>query len=353
MQVNADRLPSLLESSLAPIYLIAGDEPLLVQEARDAVRAKALASGVDERHLLQVERADDWQRIAMASDSLGLFASRRLFDVRLEKGIDAAAEAALSRFAERPSPDDVLIVSCTNIDKRGQGKPWYRAVERSGVHVQVWPVRAAELPRWLEMRARRLGLDIERDALRFLAGQVEGNLLAAAQQLDLLRLLGAGPWTVDEVAKAVEDAARFEVFSLFDAACAGEAERALQMLRSFEQEGEYPLPVLSAFASQLRRLIVLHAQVEGGERFEQAASNARIYGRDRLQAWQRAVGRARGQSLQRLLPRLATADQQVKGMLRGDPWMTLADVALALAGKPPRTLQAPVRDYQRRQPVGR
>ena len=353
MQINADRLSTQLASGLAPLYLVAGDEPLLVQEARDAIRAEAIKAGIDERHVLQVERADDWQRITADSDNLGLFATRRLFDVRLEKALDAAAETALTRLVARPNPDDVLLISCPNIDKRAQAKAWYKAFDAAGVHVQIWPVRAAELPRWLELRARRIGIAIERDALRYLSSQVEGNLLAAAQQLDLLKLLGTGPWTVDAVARAVDDAARFEAFALFDAACAGDAERVLQMLRSFELEGEYPLPVLSAFASQLRRLIAVRMNMEdSGDSFERAAAAARIFGRDRLQAWQRASSRASVLALQRLLPRLATADQQVKGMLRGDPWQSLMDVALALAGQPPSVLRLPLRDYLRRQPVG-
>ena len=353
MQINADRLATQLASGLAPLYLIAGDEPLLVQEARDAVRAEASKAGIDERHVLQVERADDWQRITAESDSLGLFASRRLFDIRLEKGLDAAADAALTRLVARPNPDDVLLISCSNLDKRAQAKAWFKAFDRVGVHVQIWPVRAAELPRWLDARARRMGIAIDRDALRYLSSQVEGNLLAAAQQLDLLKLLGAGPWTVDAVARAVDDAARFEAFALFDAACAGDAARVLQMLRSFELEGEHPLPVLSAFASQLRRLIALQAIMDDtGESFERAAAGARIFGRDRLQAWQRALSRASGTALTRLLPRLATADQQVKGMLRGDPWQTLMDVALALAACPPNVMRLALRDELRRQPIG-
>ena len=353
MQINAEQLPDHLARGLAPLYLLAGDEPLLKQEARDAIRLAAREAGIDERHVLHIERADSWRAVSEQADSLSLFATRKVLDVRLEKDIDAAAEAALLGLAQHLNSDDVLIVSTNQIDKRNQNKPWFKAVQGAGVHVQIWPVRSNEMPRWLEQRARRAGVRLEREALRFLVSQVEGNLLAAVQQLELLRLLDAGKvWDVDALAAIVDDAAHFEVFGLLDAACAADTQRCMQMLRNFRLRGDHALAIASAFAGQLRRLISLAEQVAAGASAEQAILEGRIYGRDRQAAWRRVLERASAAELWRALASFATLDQQVKGLRRGDPWQTFELIVMAVAGRAPALFDANLERFELRMPVG-
>ena len=353
MQIGAEQLTDQLGRGLAPLYLLAGDEPLLKLEARDAIREAARAAGIDERQVRHIAHPDHWHDVRAEANSMSLFATRKVLDVRLEKDLDAAGEAALLDLATHLNPDDVLIVTTGQIDKRNQAKPWFKAVLGVGVHVQIWPVRASEMPRWLEQRARRAGVRLDREAMRFLVTQVEGNLLAAAQQLALLKLLDAGKvWDVDALAATVDDAAHYEVFGLLDAACGGDGARCALMLRNFRLRGDHSLAIAGAFGSQLRRLIAVADRVAGGVDPEHAIAEARIFGRDRQLAWRRLLERSSAAALWAALSQFTILDQQVKGLRRGDPWQTLARIVMAVAGHEPRLDHAAVARFEVRAPVG-
>jgi DNA polymerase III, delta subunit len=184
-------LSAQLASGLAPVYLISGDEALLVQEAADAVRAAAREQGADERELFHVETGFDWQQLLQSAGSMSLFSSRRLLELRMRSAAPGKeGGAALQAWVEAATGDDVLLVLMPRLDARSQKSKWYSTLERAGVHLPVWPVELGEMPRWLTARCRAEGVRLDEEALALLTARVEGNLLAAAQTVTRLALSG-------------------------------------------------------------------------------------------------------------------------------------------------------------------
>ncbi|MGH8454097.1 MAG: DNA polymerase III subunit delta, partial [Nevskiales bacterium] len=190
MPIKPEQIPAQLNRGLATAYLLAGEEPLLLQEAADAIRARARAEGYSEREVLHVETGFDWHRLHAAGENLSLFASRRILEVRLgDKGPGVEGAEALTAWLETPVPDTLLIVHASKLDKRGRESAWFAAFERAGVAVYAWPVSSADLPRWIEARLRTASLRAANDAIELLTARTEGNLLACAQEIEKLKLL--------------------------------------------------------------------------------------------------------------------------------------------------------------------
>lgn len=343
MQLRPDQLERHLRGTLARAYVIASDEPLLTMEARDQIIAAARRNGVGERMFFDVDAQFEWSRFGVQSMTMSLFAERRLLDVRMSGTPDAEAEAALVRSIGGEG-EDVLVLTLPGIDRRAEGRGWFKSLTASGVYVRIYALREQELPAWVEARARRANVRLDRDAVQLLCDRVEGNLLAAAQQIDLLSLLAAGELIdAPRLGAIIDDVSRFENFALFDAAVAGAGERALHVIAALQVAGEAPLATAGALAFQLRRLLAMAEAVAGGAAPAEAVAAARLFGRERIAACVRALSRLRPAHCLALLAQLARCDQQVKGMQRGDPWQTLAEVALDLAGCMP----APVREITR------
>ncbi|MEE8380042.1 MAG: DNA polymerase III subunit delta, partial [Gammaproteobacteria bacterium] len=207
MKLYPEKLNAHLKGDLLPIYFFSGDEPLQLGEAADAVRRAAREQGYTEREVMHAERGFDWNELLAASNAMSLFAEKRVIDLRLPTGKPGKdGGAALVEYAERPPEDTVLLVSSGKVDKRSQSAKWYKALDKVGATLQVWPVDAKEMPNWLDQRLRSRGLQPERDAARLIAERVEGNLLAAAQEVDKLLLLnGEGPLSTEQVEAAVAD----------------------------------------------------------------------------------------------------------------------------------------------------
>lgn len=338
MRLKPDQLAQHLQRGLAPVYLIGGDEPLQLMEAGDAVRAAARAAGCSERQVFEVERGFDWGSLLEARDNLSLFAERRLLELRLpsgKPGTDGAA--ALLEYFAAPPAGDVLLILAGKLDKETQQAKWYAAAERAGAVVQVWPVDAAQLPAWIERRMRGRGMQPAPEAAALLAARVEGNLLACAQEIEKLALLrGAGPVTADDVAEAVADSARYNVYDLVDRALAGEAEQCARVLQGLRGEGEEPVLVLWALARELRGLARMRAALADGRPEERVFAEQRVW--DKRKPLLRAALRRHGVAgCHALLRRAAAADRVIKGAAPGDAWDELMALALALAGVRPLT----------------
>ena len=306
MKLTPDSLGGHLARELAPAYLLCGDEPLLVGEAADAVRARARAAGFTDRVVHFIERGSSWDDVRAAAGSLSLFASRRLVELRLPTGKPGAAgSAAIVELLERRDPDTLLLILSGRLDRDAQGATWVRAVDAHGVVLTAWPIGRDKLPAWLEARARRAGLQFEPEALALLADRTEGNLLAARQEIDRLALtVRHGRVGIGELAGSVGDSARFDVFTLGAAARAGQAARALRIVAGLRAEGvEAPL-VLWSLLREARQLL------QGGGRFSRRDAP-------------RLIGRAR------------RADRAIKGRLQADAWDELALFAAELCGHNP------------------
>ena len=232
MQLKPEQLDGHLRKQLAPVYFISGDEPLRVMEAADAVRAAAREQGYSEREVLSVEAGFDWGRLDAAAGSMSLFAERRLVDLRLPGGKPGdAGGKALRAWAGQPPEDTLLLVTAGKLEPASRKSKWLQALDSAGVVVLVWPLDAQQFPAWVKRRMQQRGLEPTADAVALLAGRVEGNLLACVQEIDKLYLLrGAGPVTGENIAEAVADSARYDVFSLVDAALAGDRSRSSQQV---------------------------------------------------------------------------------------------------------------------------
>lgn len=332
MKLYPEKLSAhLRQGPLAPVYLVAGDEPLQVGEAADAVRVAARREGFDSREVFFAERGFDWMSLRAASESLSLFAEKRLIELRLPTGKpgDVGAKTLLE-YAERPAEDTVLLVISGRVDKKNK---WVGALEKVGVLVEYWPMDAAQLPRWIEDRLASRGLAADREAAQLLADRVEGNLLAAAQEIDKLALLvEGGKADAEAVRNAVADSARFDIFQLTDMALAGDAAKALRMLEALRAEGIEPVLIIWALAKEIRNLAEMAFKVAGGQSASRVSAN--VWPKKRQPVVARALERLPVKVWERLLLEAALIDRQVKGARRGDPRQGLERLVAAMAGRP-------------------
>ncbi len=305
-----------LEAGELPrVCLVAGEEPLLQREAADGVRRAAREAGYTEREVLDVEAGFDWSRLTEAAGTPSLFGDRRLLELRMPAGKPGREGAeALQAYCRAVPPDTVLLVTCNRLERSGRESAWARALAEAGVFVYCWPVPAEQMPRWVEQRLRRGGLAPEREAVELIAERAEGNLLAADQAVEKLRLLvGAGAVGVGEAEQALADSARYGVDDLADAALDGELARALRILAALEEEGVQPPLILWALARDLRVAARLAAGADEG-----------VLSRERI--WRRRAGRLRAAgrrrpaaTWRRLLRRCHRVDRAIKGLPPGRP----------------------------------
>lgn len=314
----------LAAGELAPAYLICGDEPLQVGEAADALRSRARQLGICEREVHFVERGFDWAQLRSSASTLSLFGDRRLIELRMPGGKPGVAGAqAIRALLDPPRPDVLLLVLTGRLDAESQRSDWVRAIDAAGSVLTVPEVPSARLPQWLRGRCLRAGLEVDDEALQLLAERVEGNLLAAHQEIEKLRLLYPGQRiTAEVVAGGVADHSRFDVFALGDAALAGDAGRALHILDVLQGEGVEPTLVLWVLARELR---VLWSLRSGGPMPRRGYTPQTLIDRARPRAPKLAFAR--------LIARAARADRMVKGRLQGDPWSELMLLAAELCGR--------------------
>jgi DNA polymerase-3 subunit delta len=338
MELRADRFERQLASEpLRPAYLIAGPEPLRVQEAADAVRAKARTEGYSEREVFDVDAQFDWNTLGQGMAALSLFASRRLFDLRLPTGKPGKeGSEAIREFCTNPPPDTVLLVTGLDWSKAHAGK-WSEAIAQVGHTLPLWPIKAHELPDWLERRLRSRGLHATPGAIRRLQDRIEGNLLAAAQEIDKLALLagatpGAAPVTVDEATMEarVADSARFDVFGLADAMVAGEALRATRLLAGLRAEGEQAAGLLPIVSRELLALAGFARVQAAGGNVANAMREARVW-ESRQAGYRRALERHPPDRWDAFVAECGRIDRSAKGRGDDDAWRALERLLVAVA----------------------
>ncbi|MEN8175323.1 MAG: DNA polymerase III subunit delta [Pseudomonadota bacterium] len=339
MRLDPDQLPGHLERGpLAPLYLLSGDEPLQLQEARDRLLKAARDQGFSDIQRLEADRGFDWSRLAAEANALSLFAERRLIDLAIPSGKPGTEGGrALSDYCTSPPPDTLLMVRMPKLDKAQRSTKWFKAVDRLGVTLSVWPVDARALPGWLERRARARGMRLDKDAAAFLASQVEGNLLAAAQELEKLLLLqGPTKVSVEQVAASVGGSARYNVFDLADSALGGDAPRVVRILAGLRAEGTPGPVVLWSLARDARVLGHLTAALESGMPAGRALAAQHVWEQRRKPYvdTQRRLGAA---GCAQLIHDCAAIDRALKGQGAGEPWQMLEDSLLFVAGSLPVT----------------
>lgn len=321
------------KSVLAPVYIVSGDEPLQSGEACDALRARARQEGYSEREVMHVEKSFDWDQLLAASQSLSLFGDRRLIELRMPTGKPGDKGAkALRDYADNLPQDTILLIISGKIEKQAQSSKWYSALEKNGVALQVWPIEQKQLPAWISKRMRAKGLQPSATAVSVLVDRVEGNLLAAAQEIEKLCLLhGEGPVSEDDVTDCVTDSSRFDVYGLVDVVLAGDVVRLHHMIERLRGEGAEPVLMLWAMTREIRTLELMAQQVSKGVRPEQVVAAARVWPK-RVPVVTAAIKRHPAQRWQAFLQLTARIDRMVKGQETGNVWDELVQLCLLMAG---------------------
>lgn len=343
MRLNQNQLAAHLRRPLAPVYVIAGDEPLLIQESLDAIRAAARSQGYSERQTMDVERGFDWSELTQASASLSLFASRRLIELNLPTGSPGEEGGkALKALAAKPAPDTVLLVICGSLDGRQRAAGWYTALENAGASLYIWPIKAAKLPQWMAERLRAAGLQASGDAVQLLAERTEGNLLAAQQDIEKLKLLfPGGKLELKDVRAAVADSAHFEAFDFVEKVLEGDAAGTVRSLQRLRDEGVELPGLLGAWAYALRQWAEAAGHFARTRDAAAALQAVHIYG-PRQAPYLPALARAGAAQVHGWLARCASIDRTLKSTNGGPAaWEELLTCALAASGVPTATPDPP------------
>jgi len=331
MKLRPEQLNGSLKKSLLPIYLISGDETLLVQEAVDAIRQSARENGYDERHVFDVDRQFDWNSLLEDANALSLFSDKKLTELKLGKFKPGTpGSKALQHYCEL-NPDDNILVIANKLDSAALKSKWAQAIDKLGAIVQVWPVSLEEMPRWLAQRARQMQLQLDKDALDLLTDRLEGNLLAAHQELEKLRLL-YGRETIDlkAVEASVGDSARYDIFDLTDACIAGKAKQAVKISAHLKMEGLEPSIVLWALSKEIRTLYALAQAQQQNIPPQSIFKQFRIFPK-RQQPLLNASRRHSIKTLSNLLDQSKQVDDLIKGVSKdAPPWDKLDGIAMGI-----------------------
>lgn len=335
-QLRADQLDPHLERGVAPLYVIHGDEPLLSLEAADAIRAAARKAGCSERQVMVVERGFDWGQLGQAAAEMSLFAERKLIELRIGGGKPGTeGAAAIESYCANLVEENVTLVSLPRLAKAEQSTGWFAALAERGVVVNVFPVERARLAQWIGMRLARQKQRADEATLAFLADCVEGNLLAAHQEIQKLALLcpeGALPF--EQVRDAVLNVARHNIYQLAEAMLAGDARRASRVAESLRGEGEEPLRVLWVLADEVRALARIQAGLAAARPLPELLRENRVWGEPRLTLMGQAARRLKITAIHAALERAVLIDRMVKGVAKGDVWDELLGLALWFAARP-------------------
>ena len=333
MQLRPEALDAHLGKALAPLYVITSDEHLLALEAADKIRRTARAQGYSERDVLTVERSFKWGELLAANQALSLFGDKKLIELRIPSGKPGKdGGAALQAYAKDLSPDNLTLITLPKLDWATQKAAWVASLQQAAVFIEIAPVERAQLPNWIGTQLAAQGQSADRASIDFIAERVEGNLLAAHQEIQKLGLLHpAGKLTYEQVQDAVLNVARYDVFKLSEAMLAGDPARLVRMLEGLKGEGEALPLVLWAVSEELRTLLKLKAGVAAGRPLGGLLKEYRIWGpRERLM--EPALRRVSLATLQAAMQQAAQVDKMIKGLrakaYAGDAWDAMLQLAL-------------------------
>jgi len=336
MQLRLEALDGHLAKNLAQLYVIASDEHLLALEAADRIRKAARAQGYTERDVLSVERTFKWGELLAANQALSLFGDKKLIELRIPTGKPGKdGSAALQAYAKDLSPDNLTLITLPKLDWQTAKASWVTALQQAAVYIDIPNIERAQLPTWIGNRLAAQGQSAERQSLDFIADRVEGNLLAAHQEIQKLGLLHEpGKLTFEQVHDAVLNVARYDVFKLSEAMLTGDTARLVRMLEGLKGEGEALPLVLWAVAEEIRTLLKLKSGMGQGRPLNALLKEYRIWGpRERMM--EPALRRVSLATLEAALQEAAQVDRMVKGLrakkFAGDAWDAMLQLALRVA----------------------
>jgi len=334
MLLKGEQLAAHLERELRPLYVLYGDEPLLVIEAADTIRARARKAGYSEREILTVLPHFDWNQLLAAGGNLSLFGDRKLIDLRIPSGKPGKeGGAALQEWCRNLSPDNLLLVTLPELDWREEKAAWFTTLVNAGVVLKLMAPPLAELPGWIAGRLRRQQQSADVDSLKFIADRVEGNLLAAHQEIQKLGLLyPAGALSPAQIREAVLNVARYDIDGLREALLAGDITRLCRTLDGLMHEGEAPPLVLWAMSEEIRTLTLIRSGLDRGRPLEVLLKEARVWG-PRVNPVKKALQRLSTATLEAALQQAGWIDRLAKGIGQGNIWEEFLRLGLSLGAR--------------------
>jgi len=313
MKVKTEQIEQTINKQIHPIYIISGDETLLVQEASDAIRRILPSKGIDERLRFVADAQFDWQEVIQENQALSLFSSQRLFDIQIDK-LSEKHTKALTQLGNELSTDNIILLTLPKLDGRSQKTKWFTKLESQGVFVQIWPVESNRLGQWLQKRATSLELSLTRDAAALICERNEGNLLALSQELEKLVLTHGPGSKIDEqmIAESVSDSSRYSVYDLSDRILMGKVKESLHCLQQLSAEGVDNNILLWLLNREIQTLDKL-VQARTSMPVRQACQKQRIWDK-RIPFYESALSRHNINTLNYMQRYMALVDQTIKGL---------------------------------------
>ena len=336
MKIKTEQLARTLKADAHPIYWLSGDEPLLLQEATDQIRQYHRDAGFADREIHAVDRNFNWEQFRKSTSNLSLFAERKIIELRLQQPkLEDEGKLALADYLETDNTDLVVLINSPKLESSVMQTKWFKSIESRSVVVQIWPIDRENLPRWLEARMLQANIHPEPDALRILIDRIEGNLLAAVQEIEKFKLLAGGSATIKldagTVMQIVADSSRYNTYQLVDAALIGDLARTQKILNGLQAEDVYPMVILGAVTRELRKLQPMVEKRENGQPLTAILQSARIFF-NRKQAVRTAISRLSSSLIWDLLEQARLVDQACKGMSPANSWDELNVLLIRLSG---------------------
>ena len=329
MRIKPEQLHAALQKGLLPVYFITGDEPLQLGELADAIRRVARKAGYDNREVLSVDTGFQWNQLAFEANSLSIFTDKKIIDLRLPSGAPGTEGAnALVNYCRRLPEDTILLITAGKVASSSIKSRWFEALDAAGIVIQVWPLEGQDLMRWIQQRLQHRGLSTSTEGVQILASRIEGNLLAAAQEIEKLFVLyGAGVLSTQQIFDAVADSSRYDVFKLVETILSDNVSRLLKVLSGLRAEGTAAPIVLWALTREARVLVKIKQALVQGQNKDSVFKNHQIWDK-RKQLVSESIQRISDEDLNRILVLSAKADRQIKGQQQGDAWETLLAICL-------------------------
>ncbi|NOQ89908.1 MAG: DNA polymerase III subunit delta [Gammaproteobacteria bacterium] len=330
MNVRPDQLQSAIDKTIYPVYMVSGDEPLQQMESLDLIRSFLRKKAFDEREVLDVDAQFDWQRLSDEAASMSLFATRRIVELRLPSGKPGRhGSQALKEYLARPPEDTVLIINAGKIDGNSKKSEWFKSVDQNGLVVQCWPVPVEKLSFWLKQRFSLRDMDADNDVLAYISQHVEGNLLAADQEIEkLFMLLGPGKISYADVAEAVTSQSRYSVFELVDMFLSGNPKRVIKIIAGLKAEGVVPVVINWALAKDIRLLAQASQDVSSADLLLKRSG----VWQNRMMMFKSCMSRHTQRTFHLMLKRCSYIDAVSKGMIDANVWDEIETVCVRLAG---------------------
>ncbi|MDD2801263.1 MAG: DNA polymerase III subunit delta [Methylococcales bacterium] len=336
MRSTPKQINALLQKGLLPVYLITGDEPLQQGEVADVIRKAARKAGFINREVLSVDTHFDWNSLAVSADSMSIFADKQIIELRFPNaspGVEGSK--SLISYCDRPDSDTLLLITMGKLGKDALKARWFQALDKVGCVIQIWPQEGQDLISWLQQRLQQRGLVADIQGVKILASRTEGNMLAAAQEIEKLYVLyGAEKLSSQQIENVVADSSRYDVYKLVDAVLSGNVKRIFKVISGLQAEGVAAPIVLWALTKEARSLIKVQQAIAQGQNRALVYKNNQIW--DKRQALVESVlNKLRVNDFNKILLWSTKADQQIKGQQSGNAWETILAICLLFAAVKP------------------